>query len=89
MPEAAQPDCLTAFLVIQASDGAWYATPHLQDATPMHKATVDDMKAGCTEVAEDMYASKVASVVVGQMLQATTKIREQAMRDDLNAQLRT
>lgn len=90
MPDEPQePDCITAFLVVQAADGNWYATPHLTPApTPMRPPEVHEMKSGCSDVVSDIEASKVAQIVISQMLSVTTKMREQAQAEDLTARLR-
>lgn len=90
MPDAPEePDCLTAFLVVQASDGNWYATPHLTPTPiPMRPPEVHEMKSGCTDVVSDIEASKVAQIVISQMLSVTAKMREEAHAADLAARLR-
>ncbi|MBD0734111.1 hypothetical protein [Streptomyces sp. CBMA29] len=67
MSEPTDPDCLTAFLVVQAHDGAWYATPTIHPVSPLRRATVRDLTAGCNDVLDDIHASKTAQAVINRL----------------------
>lgn len=86
--ELPQPDCITAFMVVQGTDGGWYATPQLTPLTPARNATVQDMKAGCGDVVEDIYAAKVAHVVLERMVATTRQIQEAQQATDLASRLK-
>jgi hypothetical protein len=80
--------CTTAFMVIQHNDGRWYATADIGPVTPLRTATVQEMKFGCGEVISDIEASKVAKVVMTQMMAATMQMREAAQAADLADRLK-
>lgn len=84
----AEPNTLTAFLVIVGVDGAAFATSELEkvdEIVPSRPATVVDMRRACQEVVFDVNAMQISQQTVAIMQQSAQEMAE-AKRNEAIAQ---
>lgn len=87
-PKNGEPAVPMAFLVVQDKDGDWFAVPEVTVLSTERRATVADMRAGCSEVIADIDASKVAHIVLREMQDAASHLREEIEAATLTSRLR-
>lgn len=88
----AEPNAITAFLVVVTPDGAAFATSELHkiaEILTQREATVVDMRRACQEVVFDVNAMQTAQQTVGLMQQQAQAMAEESRNAKIAQKLAT